>query len=204
MTDTTVLPPRRAGKRRTPRPSDPRRRRVDLRRRRRRVTGRTISADLVLHQLVRDGDVYEVGRRRYLVAPLDQAMLDALIIAAGITEDDEPNGDLEPSLGAQDELESDGLEDERYGGDVALGWQNEGSQEHLTYALGGDETEPELGWTDTGSQLRLAVDDGWGRMNMEGDGDCDQEDNGDMEPSVGAHDDREHDPCDLGEPEELI
>jgi hypothetical protein len=34
------------------------------------VTGRVITADLALFELMRDGDVYQVGGQRYLVAPI--------------------------------------------------------------------------------------------------------------------------------------
>src|SRR3954471_24856626 len=98
MTDTFDRVPTRRGKPRARRPSDPRRRRIDLRRRRRRVTGRVITADVALFELMRDGDVYQVGGQRYLVAPISADLLGRLTIAAGSTEDHEPNGDLEPSV----------------------------------------------------------------------------------------------------------
>jgi hypothetical protein len=118
MTDTLDhVPTRRSGKRRgeprKPALTGSRRRRVDLRRRRRRVTGRTISADMALFELMRDADVYQVGRQRYLVAPISADLLERLMIASAATEDDEPNGDEEPSIGrpVDEEGESDGLDD---------------------------------------------------------------------------------------------
>jgi hypothetical protein len=165
-------------------------------------------ADIALHELMRDGDVYKIGRGHYLVAPISRDVLETLIIAAGSTEDDEPSlvgggqtecdalvdGELgaddagEPSLGGGDEdLEGDGLYDDAFGGDMSLGWANEGSQEHLSGRA--DEDEPSLGWTDIGTQLFLAA--GYsGGMIRESDGDCDDE----PEPV-------EYDPCDFGEPE---
>ncbi len=74
-----------------------------------------ISANTALHYLVRDGDVFAVGRRRYLVAAVDADSLETLIVAASSTDDDddgdpdtgiedfpqdEPNQDREPSLAA--------------------------------------------------------------------------------------------------------
>jgi hypothetical protein len=159
---------------------------------------------------MRDADVYRVGSQRYLVAPLSDDTLDALIIASGSTEDMEPETDL-------------GIDDEPHdaeSGDMALGWAAEGSQLHLTSTA--EEDEPELAWPNTGSQLQLAGDDGWGRMNMEGDGACDAEASlGWSAPGFGrsawgeivaprmdqsfltaSPDDRELDPCDRGEPED--
>src|ERR1051326_5010753 len=93
-----------------------------------------------------------VRGRDYLVTPITAATLDALIAASAAIEDDEPNGDLEPSLGTEDDRESDGLHDERLGGEASLGWAETGSQLHLTagYAPSGD---------------------------LESDGDCDAEPN---------------------------
>jgi hypothetical protein len=196
MTDTPDHVPTRRGKPRARRPSDPRRRRIDLRRHRRRVTGRVITADVALFELMRDGDVYQVGGQRYLVAPISADLLERLMIAANTTEDHEPNGDDEPSVGHDEDRESDGIDDERFGGDAALGWANEGSQEHLHAAIGG-EGEPDLGWANTGSQLDLAA--GYERGSIrESDGDCDAEDD---DPGGDVLDRGEFDPCDLGEPD---
>ncbi|HZT90265.1 MAG TPA: hypothetical protein VFA12_20160 [Stellaceae bacterium] len=98
-------------------------RRIDLRRRRRRVHPPTITAEAALHLLMEEADIFAVGRSRYLVAWIDADVLETLIVAAGATEDREENGDDEPdsdrepdvddepSVGA-DDLESDGLDDE--------------------------------------------------------------------------------------------
>jgi hypothetical protein len=59
-----------------------------------------------------------------------------------------------------------------------------------------EETEPELGWGNTGPQTRLAAGYELGNVR-ESDG------NADDEPSYGA-DALELDPCDLGEPEEYL
>ena len=68
-------------------------------------------ADIALHELMVEGDIYTIGRRRYLVAPVDAGLLETLIIAAGSTEDDEPSvaGWQDGSLVAGD-LENDELE----------------------------------------------------------------------------------------------
>jgi hypothetical protein len=46
-----------------------------------------------------NGEIFKVGRRYYLVAPVCEKVLERLIIAAGRTEDNEENGDLEPNTG---------------------------------------------------------------------------------------------------------
>ncbi len=153
-----------------------------------------MTADLALHDLMRDGDVIEVGRRRYLVAQVNDAVVDRLILASAVNEDDEPDEDA----GVEDEQfgEFDNSDDEPEEDDEpALGWANEGSQSNLAagYETAGDEGEPDLGWANTGPQLRLVSAD-------EGDGDCDREDD---DPGGGnVEDGGELDPCDLGEPEE--
>jgi hypothetical protein len=140
-------------------------------------------ADSVLNFLMQEADIFKVGRRRYLVAPLNAELVDLLIVAAGATEDaEEDNPDLgaddvgEPSLGQSgDDLEADGVEDgDHYlgRGEPALGWANDGSQAHLSYGFGGDESEPELGWSNTGSQKMRARDD---LAFAESDGNCDDE-----------------------------
>jgi hypothetical protein len=67
---------------------------------------RTDHADLALFSLISLGDVFEVDGRRWLVAPLNDQLIDRLIIASGATEDDEPDNEDsgaddfgEPSLG---------------------------------------------------------------------------------------------------------
>ncbi|HEX3860386.1 MAG TPA: hypothetical protein VHY35_01685 [Stellaceae bacterium] len=75
-----------------------------------------VNASEALHLIMADGDVFLVGRQRYLVAPITQDMLDTLIQASAIGEDDEadaddePNGDFESSLGTVGDRESDGLD----------------------------------------------------------------------------------------------
>jgi hypothetical protein len=48
------------------------------------------------------GDIFKIGQLLYLVAPVPSALLETLIVAAAATEDDEDNGDLEPSVGRDD------------------------------------------------------------------------------------------------------
>jgi hypothetical protein len=119
-------------------------------------------ADGALNALMQEADIFKVGRRRYLVAPLTPELVDTLIMAAGATEDDEeddPGGETgHEGFGrtVDDEEDDPGggnVEDE---GEAALGWANEGSQEHLGVPQA-DEAEPSLGWADTGTQLRLAA-----------------------------------------------
>jgi hypothetical protein len=49
--------------------------------------------------LVDHGDFYTVGNTEFLVAPVDDNLIEAIAAALGQAEDDEPNGDAEPSLG---------------------------------------------------------------------------------------------------------
>jgi hypothetical protein len=118
------------------------------------------------------GDFYKVRRTHYLVAPVPPDLLDAHFAAAGADEDDEDNGDFEPSLGQTGEdLEGDGLEDEIAGQvcsqEAALGWANEGTQLFLG-PTSADEDEHDLGWANTGPQLRL-------NGGYESDRNCDDE-----------------------------
>lgn len=127
MTIDTTLPPspnrlaRRARSRKAPARWGRRRRLLIPRRRVARVS--IPLADLALHELMQDGDIYKIGRTHYLVAPISAALFDALIAAAGATEDEEDGGDAEqgddddlgaddfgePSLGGgDDDLENDG------------------------------------------------------------------------------------------------
>jgi hypothetical protein len=80
---------------------------------RRRATGRfqLPDASMALNTLMLEGDIYKIGREHYLVVPLRDDMLEMLIVAAAGTEDDEANGDMEPSLGTEDDLEL-GIDDE--------------------------------------------------------------------------------------------
>jgi hypothetical protein len=90
-------------------------------------------ADIALHQLMIEGDIYKVGRTHYLVAPLAAGLLETLIVAAGSTEDDEPSvgggqhgtnvADIE---GDELELEGDGLEEEDRGG-ILRSWESDGN-----------------------------------------------------------------------------
>lgn len=170
MTDTTKVAPSRIRDkiRARRRPS------ALQQRRRRRSTTHQVSPEAALHALMCDGDLYRVRGRHYLVAPVDRDLLELLIRAQGAVEDAEGNGDDEPSLGTEDDRESDGIDDDFRTGDMALGWAAEGSQAHLTG--NSDESELELAWQNTGSQLRLAVQAGWSDVNAEGDGNCDAED----------------------------
>lgn len=161
------------------------------------------AAAAALNVLMQEGDLYRVGNRHFFVAPVRADMLEFLILAAAATEDfeeDDPGGGAvddagEPSLGQSGaDLESDGLEDEvadcawgSGGGEAALGWANEGSQESLGVPMA-DEAEPELGW-GVSPQFRLA--DGYSVGDIrESDNDCDAEDD---DPDHGI-DDVPHDP----------
>ena len=193
IVDTTPPSRRRRSSRRR-KPAQPRRRqRLLITRRRSSSPLRVPYADGALNFLMQEADIFKVGRRRYLVAPLSAELVDVLIQAAGAGEDAEDydpaeeSGDMEASLGwhtphalsdqrglsaSGDDLENDGIDDEVLcgagGGDTALGWANEGSQLHL--GLGdAHEREEHLGWSNTGPQLRLVA-------AGEGDGNCDVED----------------------------
>jgi hypothetical protein len=186
---STDLPPhaRRARTRR----ARPARRRRRLLISRRRAIGRIrvpYAAD-ALNAVMQEGDIYKIGQRHYLVAPICAELLETLIVAAGAGEDDEPdNDDLgvdddgEPSLGQTGaDLESDGLDDEALNGrgEAALGWVNEGNQLNLGVPQA-DEAEPSLGWANEVPQFRLAAGYSWGDAG-ESDGDCDAEpDNDDL------------------------
>jgi hypothetical protein len=138
---------------------------------------------------MQEGDIFKIGRRHYFVAPLSAELVDVLIQAAGATEDDEEdNQDLgaddigEPSLGEGDEdLENDGLDDmvlgntkfHASGGETALGWTNEGSQQSLGVPQN-DEAESSLGWNNNGMHLQLRAGYQHG-MIRESDGNCDDE-----------------------------
>jgi hypothetical protein len=76
-----------------------------------------VSADLALHALMQDGEIFEVGHGRYLVAPVNDELIEILIVALAATEDDEHNGDIEPSIGTELDLESDGDCDAEPNGD---------------------------------------------------------------------------------------
>jgi hypothetical protein len=64
-------------------------------------------ADYALNALMEHGDIYQVGRRHFLVAPLNAELVETLIIAAGATEDDEDNDDAE--AGDNDDLGIDDM-----------------------------------------------------------------------------------------------
>ncbi len=113
---------------------------------------RVPQADSALNFLMQEADIFRIGRRDYLVAPLCYELVEILIIAAGATEDDEENGDLEPSI------------------EPSTGYAGE----DLELAPGDDDGEPSLGWADTGPQLRLTA--GYhGGSDVESDGNCDDE-----------------------------
>src|ERR1051325_8766298 len=172
-----------------------------LRKQHRRRSHKTvITADVALHALMSDGDLFKIGRHHYLVAPVPAQLLDILIEAMGRTEDAEDNGDTEPSIGSYPatglHLAVDDLEgDEGDGTEGSLGWANEGSQERLHTNPSGEEDEPELGWSNTGGQLNLS--EGYTQGDLrEGDDNCDDEDG---DPSGDPLDRGEFDPLDLGE-----
>jgi hypothetical protein len=219
---TTALPRRRRSKVSPSRGHL--RQRVDIRRRSRFTRlPPLIDPSEALATLMRDGEFYDVHGASYLVARVDDDLIDSLIVATGANEDDEASlsggqppfsgsvvdGELgaddegEPSLGQPGEdRESDGLDDEVGhpcgGGDVALGWANEGSQAHLSYGFGGDEAEPELGWANTGPQIIPRSTD---QPYAEGDGDCDAEED---DPPGGAIDDEPHDDDQEGDIDAVI
>lgn len=98
---------------------------------RRRENLAVIPADQVLHELVAVSDIIDIGGRKFMVAPLTDKRIEALVVAMAATEDAEPNVDDEPSLG---DTASYGIDD----------------------AEGPDaDTEDELGWANTGPQLSL-------------------------------------------------
>lgn len=168
-----------APKPRTRRP--PRSRRSIFRRRRSRRVETT--ADLALHVLMREADLFNVGGKMFLVAPVSAAIVDRVVEAMGASEDAEPDVDDEPSIASY--IFGEGLSDLE-----GENWPEEISQAHLS---GSDkESDEQLGWANQGSQLLL-------HAGLEGDGDCDAEDD---DPGGDDLDHGEFDPCDLGEPDE--
>lgn len=69
-------------------------------------------ADAALHELVSEGDIFRVGRRLFFVAPISHVALEALIVAAGSTEDLEPEADMGPEEIAEGDGECDAEEDD--------------------------------------------------------------------------------------------
>jgi hypothetical protein len=67
-------------------------------RRRRRPEIRYLAGS-ALAALIDRGDFYAVGGTEFLVAPVDDNLIEAIASVLGETEDDEPDGDSEPSLG---------------------------------------------------------------------------------------------------------
>jgi hypothetical protein len=132
--------------------------------------------------LVAAADLFRVGRKVFLVTAVDGAMMDTVIEAIGSTEDAECNGDMEPSIDNPDDLEFDGLDDTIEGrGEGMLGWPDTMDQSTLVGAV--DDSEPELGWANTGPQRPPgAVHD---YVWDEGDGDPDRED---ADPDIGIED----------------
>jgi hypothetical protein len=111
MTDATISLPsrnrRKAHSRRPPlRRSQRRYHRVDWRRFPTSAAP-SVSPELALFHIMRDGDVFRIGRRHYLVAPIDAEQLEALIAAAGSCEDMEPETDR----GIDDEPHDEGEQD---------------------------------------------------------------------------------------------
>jgi hypothetical protein len=169
---TTTQPPARIKhrtRRAAPRHARQRQRLVNIRHLRAR-RGPAITADFALHILMQDGDVYRVGRRRYLVAPLSAELLDRLIMATGAHEDLEDTVDAErgddDDMGADDYGEPslgqtgmDDLELEEDGREPSLGWANEGPQPEQLGEVAGypdgemdHDNEPSLcGVTGTGA-----------------------------------------------------
>ena len=98
IVDTTPPSRRRRSSRRR-KPAQPRRRqRLLITRRRSSSPLRVPYADGALNFLMQEADIFKVGRRRYLVAPLSAELVDVLIQAAGAGEDAEADGDDEPML----------------------------------------------------------------------------------------------------------
>jgi hypothetical protein len=56
-------------------------------------------AGQALAALVDRGDFYAVGNTEFLVAPVDDDLIQAIASVLGAAEDDEPDSDSEPSLG---------------------------------------------------------------------------------------------------------
>src|ERR1043165_383691 len=118
MTDTTMPtePRRPRGPARSRRPIPQRRRRhIRVERISVRPSEAVCTADDALSAVMESGEIFKVGRRYYLVAPVCEKVLERLIIAAGRTEDNEENGDREPNTG-DDEPDEDN--------EPTLGWSN--------------------------------------------------------------------------------
>lgn len=102
ITDTTPRSPRRR---------KPRQRPAALLQRRKRQRRAIDRSDLVLHALMRDGDLFDVDDRKFFVSPISDDELEELIAAIGAMEDDEDSdndrnsGDEEPD--ADDEPDHD-------------------------------------------------------------------------------------------------
>src|SRR6478609_3986990 len=117
MSDPTTLEPRRPRRPARSRRPIPQRRRRHIRVERISIQPSEVvcTADDALSALMESGEIFKVGRRYYMVAPVCEKVLERLIIAAGRTEDDEANGDLEPNTG-EDEPDEDN--------EPTLGWSN--------------------------------------------------------------------------------
>lgn len=129
-----------------------------------------LRADEVLHELVAASDIFDIGGRKFMVTILSDQRIEDMVVLMARSENDEPDTDMEPSLGY---TPSTGI----YGGAAVVD------------AEGPDtDSEPDLGWQNTGPQLRLHTGD-------EGDGDCDAEPSlaGKTVSPVFAGDDGEYD-----------
>ncbi len=71
-----------------------------------------MAAAVALHALVEAGEFIARGRRQYLVAHITPELMETISVGLAATEDEEDNGDLEPSIGTQEDLEGDGLDRE--------------------------------------------------------------------------------------------
>ncbi|MFG1465254.1 hypothetical protein V5F77_20430 [Xanthobacter sp. DSM 24535] len=105
-----------------------------------------------LRDLCELSHVFRNGRRRFLLAPVTTAILDALAAFDAGTENDEDGADMEPSLGGEetdlegsdDDLEGDGNTDK----EPSAGWTGFEDQSVLQAYGGHDEEEPTLGFTE--------------------------------------------------------
>lgn len=109
MSKNSTIDPFAFGDRRARKPA-PRYRRVEIRRLRVAAAPPPVTADVALHDVMQNADLFRVGRSTYLVAPVSARVIGRLAEAMGATEDAE---DL-------------------------LGWQNQGSQAKLVLNAGGD------------------------------------------------------------------
>ena len=136
----------------------PRRRHpINLRRRRRHA--RRPDAELAiaaLHALKTIGEIIEREGHRYLVCgPLDDDLMEQLLVAQGASEDIEDNGDRESSTGNDEDREGDDLEEHD---EPALGWGTDLDQRQLHAS--DHDAEASLGWSPWNNGPQVALSEG--------------------------------------------